>query len=227
MTLDHFKFYRLQETESDLSVDINVGLRGQFDLIFRPANLSELLLFATPVDKNNEGIISDDNHMTIYDFAVNTPEPERILTVSNQFFANTPLRIGDGIGLMVPAQKINPGNHAPPQNLDHYKLYRVLQGESPEATVTLNDQFGNDNNEVRTPVLFGVPVAKSFNGNIEPINNEVDHLVIYQILPRNIAIDVRSNDQFGTFDFRARRARFLAVPTLKLTVDGDPVVQPG
>ena len=226
MPVDHFKFYRLQETDSDLDVSFNVSLRGQFDANLVPATLDELVLFGTPVNKNGEGIISDDNHMTIYDFALSQPQPIRTLGISNQFFASTTLQIAQAIGLMVPTQKIVPGNHEPPQGLDHYKLYRVINGEAPMVNVSLEDQFMSENNVVGTPMVFGVPCAKLHNGELNPINNPVDHLVIYRLENRNLNVAVESSDQFGDCSFSARRCKFLAVPTMKNTVDGVVIEYP-
>lgn len=225
MALDHFKFYRARETDSDLSVNINVELQGQFENNFRPAVLSELVMFGAAVDKREEGIIDDDNHLTWYDFMQDTPEPIRDLTISNQFFANSNMRIAQGVGLLVPAHKLDPGNHEAPQGLDHYKLYRVVQGEQPaNVAVSLKDQFVDEPSvQIGPPLLFGVPVAKRLNGNVEPIINAQDHLVLYRLPPAPNNIPVRSRDQFGEFAFNIRRRKFLAVPTLKLTVNGDPV----
>ncbi len=213
MQVDHFKFYRLRETEDELDVNFPIELKSRFDPVFVPATLDELLLFGTPVDKNEEGILSDDNHMTIYDFEDPDPEPIRTINFNNQFFEDGIMRIANAFGLMVPTQKLDPGDHDFPNGLDHYKLYRVIQGERVAKRVSLKDQFVSRNYFVGRPVILAVPCAKRHNGQVFEISHPNEFLTIYKIRNRNLNIPVKSKDQFGEWRFEVRRSKLLAVPS--------------
>jgi hypothetical protein len=78
--------------------------------------------------------------------------------------------------------------------LDHFKCYRVTEGEPANAFVQLQDQFdvavGTPTNSffehvvVRDPLLFCNPVKKILaSGAVTPILNENNHLKMYLIAP--------------------------------------------
>ena len=232
--VDHFKAYRVQQQV--LAAPEIVGLKGQFDANFRPAQIESLRFLCTPVSKNNEGIIDNDHHLSWYKFLNPVPEPQRDVTIVNQFFPEgTTMRIHRGRSLLVPFQKTNPGNHPAPVGLDHYKLYEVIDAAPLNPIVSLSDQFFEGaNQETDVPVLqarlFGVPVEKQHGEENFPINNERDHLVVYQVVNRNYVppIAITGNDQFGNFNLNAFERRFLLVPSDKTNVVVvNPVVNPG
>jgi hypothetical protein len=208
-TLDHFLVY----TVTPEQVNINVQLKGQFDQDYKWANLRYRDRFLNPVDKNQEGILNPFAHLNWY--RIDAPqEPQRTLSVNNQFGQQV-LVIGNAVALLAPTEKIEDGSQFP-QGLDHYKIYRVLQGQSVMWQVDLTDQFGNHTNIAGQPVFFGVPVEKIHNGELFPINNPKDHIVFYQINPYPVNEFRPTVDQFGGNPMQTNDAVLLGVPTDKL-----------
>ena len=59
--------------------------------------------------------------------------------------------------------------------------YRVERTEAVNRKVLLVDQLTKEENVAVRPVFFCVPVEKEHNGRITKIQNERDHLVIYEL----------------------------------------------
>ena len=206
LRLDHFKIYDV----NNIDVDAQVRLQGQFDDEMEPATIRSLIHYCNPVRKNNEPFYDSDAHLAWYSIRP-IPEPMRIVVVNNQF-GKDKLILGRPIALLAPSRK---QGHEFSQQLDHYKVYRVLDGEPINRDVSLTDQFGGDKTTVRYPFAFGVPVRKRHAGQEFPINNERAHLTIYRIKPSSIEVVRRSRDQFGRHLLCFMQSTALAVPSLK------------
>lgn len=211
LKLDYFKFY---EVVRNCRVDDRVALHGQFDMEPEKAELLLRAYFANPVSKNREEIYDRNAHLVWYSLHQQIPEPTRIIVAENQFGKHNFL-IGHPIALLVPAWKYEQGSEFP-KELDHYKVYRVLEGEPINEEVTLKDQFGGENVKVFFPVAFAVPVIKKHEGNTYPILNEKAHLLIYNIKPRPAQQARIIRDQFDKYYLNIFRSRFLAAPSVKL-----------
>lgn len=210
--LDHFRLYDVQPYFSGATPI----LKGQFDGLERPAVVGQLRQFANPVSKDGEAIKDRNRHFTIYDAQTTFPDPLRAVHVQNQF-GDQDLLIDHLLFLLVPAQKIEPGLDFP-DTLDHYKGYRVFSGPVINRTVSLADQFGEEDGVlVLEPLVFCVPSLKRYGGRLEEIKNPTDHLTIYRIVGRDFhtARDVR--DQFfpQPIQLAIFRSPALAVPSLK------------
>lgn len=97
----------------------------------------------------------------------------------------------------------------------HFLCYEA-EGDDVNATVSLQDQFGDDAGvvEVEEPELFCNPVNK----NNEGIGDPTAHLTGYEI-ERLVIVD----NQFGEEQpLTVEEAELLLVPTQKLEVDGEP-----
>ena len=208
-TLDHFLVYRVNPAQ----LNIEVRLRGQFDPDFLPARLTGRDRFLNPVEKNGEPILNRFAHLNWYRIQA-PPEPVRTLSIFNQFGQQV-LVIGDPVALLAPAEKVEPGSEFP-KGLDHYKVYRVLDGESVMWQVGLADQFGQHGNLAGFPIYFAVPVEKVHNGQFFPINNPKDHIVFYQLNPWPHNSARPTIDQFGQHPVQTTHAVHLGVPTDKL-----------
>ena len=90
-------------TEFELSNIIHVGLEDQFG-VHPQVLVDEPELFCNPVDKNNEGILHPEAHLTCYD--IDRDEEERDVTVLNQFGPQT-LEVEDPKLLCVPSEKLS------------------------------------------------------------------------------------------------------------------------
>jgi hypothetical protein len=135
--------------------------------------------------------------------------------LENQF-GKFDIRTGTGYGLLVPTQKIERGS-AFPEQLDHYKVYRLVDVELvPNKVLKLRDQFGGDEVKLRLPLYFAVPVMKRHGNKTYPIHNDRAHLLIFSITTRDLRKNIKLRNQFdnGT-GVRTVRSVMLAAPSLK------------
>lgn len=209
LKLDYFKIYDV----GDYKVDYQVRLQGQFDEEPQDAELTLLSYFANPVSKNGEPIYNRNAHLTWYRLYSQIPEPTRNVMVENQF-GQQKIIIGKSPALLAPARKQERGSQFP-VDLDHFKLYWVLEGEPVNQGVELKDQFSGEEAKVFYPLFFGVPVQKEYQGNVSPIHNKKAHLLIYKITPRSLQQARAVRDQFGMRYLFFLRSVLLAVPGIK------------
>jgi hypothetical protein len=210
--LDHYKVYVIEP----MDVEFKVWLRGQFDgNIWDLTKLYTYERFLNPADKNGEGIIDKHAHLNWYRTAQENLEPIRKIEVFNQFGLQT-IKTDQPVAMLVPAEKIEPGSQFP-ANLDHYKVFRIISYDGFQPVpVVIKDQFGVEDNRALRPVYFAVPVEKRHNNGYYPINNREDHLVFYQLDPREWNEGRTTKDQFGALDMKTRYSELLGVPSQKL-----------
>jgi hypothetical protein len=136
--------------------------------------------------------------------------------LENQF-GKFDIRTGTGYGLLVPTQKVEQGSVFP-NELDHYKVYRLLDAEQvPAKVLALRDQFGNDEVKLRLPLYFAVPVTKRHGDKTDPIHNERAHLLIFSITTRDLQKTIKLRNQFARGPaVRVVRSLMLGAPSLKL-----------
>lgn len=225
--LDHFKCYL---TEGTKSMGVLVKLSDQFGS--EEARVLDANRFCNPVEKRRidaagkeevTPIANPDHHLKFYRIEAANEAPPRMLSVDNQFGKEQKLEITQPRFLAVPAQKLLPNDHQPPQGLDHFKCYEVV-GKSADLAVGLRDQFLSDSEvKVLDPTLLCVPVAKIHNDKETPIQHPADHLLCYQIEGKQFQSDVRARDQFGDEGFKVNAASLLCLPSLtKVAIDEQP-----
>jgi len=211
LKLDYFKFYDVENREAEG----DVLLRGQFDQRPQKMRLRLLDFFANPVSKNEEPLHDKNAHLAWYR-GVQPPELPRRVVLENQF-GKFDIRTGTGYGLLVPTQKVEQGSVFP-NELDHYKAYRLLDVEQvPDKVLKLRDQFGSDEAKLRLPLYFAVPVIKRHGDKAHPIHNQGAHLLIFSITTRDLQKTIKLRNQFarGTSG-RVVRSLMLGAPSLKL-----------
>jgi hypothetical protein len=177
--LDHFKVYDVFSWYG--SVGEPVYLDDQFGHVDY-AIVEEAVMFANPVDKNFEGILWEQNHLTMYDLSHDEPFVPRTVEVNNQFGPQELQVVSGPLMLAVPTAK-NLG--ATPVDLDHFLLYEVT-GEAIDVGVSLQDQWGPFPGPefvlVMEPIYLGNPVQKTnWDGTVTPILHPDAHLVFYRI----------------------------------------------
>ncbi len=212
--LDHFLFYDIAAQATDEVV----GVQTQFDIgpAFGPEKirLRASVLFANPVQKNDEEILDPNAHLTwhlAYDYV---PDPTRVVNYTDQF-GRRRVYIGRKVALLAPTQKARRGSRFP-EKLDHFVVFQVLDYSSPiNKVVRLRDQWGKYEAKVYVPRFFAAPTRKWHGGDVEGVKNAKAHLAIYQISPSKADKAAKSRDQFGTRVVNARRTVFLAVPCKK------------
>ncbi len=77
----------------------------------------------------------------------------------------------------------------------------------------LQDQFGNQDVEVKKIKFFCTPAVKTPPGDL--ISNDIDHLVGYQIKGPELVETVHTNNQFGPELLTTKKPKTLYVPALK------------
>ena len=222
LKLDYFQFYALENPKDVREFSTSVKLKGQFDEEAEWAKLAALTLFGNPVAKNNEEIFDKNAHLAWYKLLKSTDPFEKLeVHLENQFGTQKILIYGVR-AVLVPAQKasvILPTRFSKPTRLDHYKIYRVIEGEPVNKPIDLEDQFHRRETGVDYPTGFAVPVTKEHHGKTFPIHNAKAHLTIYRMKPpsgdmRHV-INVR--DQFGTYRYlKIGVSYLLGVPSKKL-----------
>jgi hypothetical protein len=163
------------------------------------------------------GIKDANRHFNWYAIEQEQPEPRRTVRFRNQFGEHSVI-IRDPRFLMVPTQKISHEGSEFPESLDHYKCYEVIEvNTAPQPPVVkLEDQFGSGEAQVRKPRFFCLPVMKEREGGeVTDINNEEDHLAVYDISPEDRELEIEVKDQFDSRALKVNRSVFLAVPSVK------------
>ena len=220
--LDHFTVYDVTQLAEPAGKE--VSLKDQF------VDITTIVVdawdFCNPAAKahNTEvlpPIVHPDYHLTLYaldyvDWHVWS------VTVDNQFGKQL-LTVYGPVGLLVPAQKLVPGDHAVPVGLDHFLVYDVITGPTLQETVLVRDEFSSptgapDSVTVLEPYSFAVPVRKTVGTEVTDIKNPLTHLVFYHIIDAEESWPgVQVDDQFLTQNLTlGDPAWMLGVPSLKL-----------
>jgi hypothetical protein len=203
-------------------VDTSVLVLDQFEEQFKNDSLTldGIEFLSNPVTKETfEGdyypILAPDDHLNWYRTSGYTLiEVEYV----NQFESTTVV-IDSVAYLLVPAQKIEPIGHPPPESLDHYKCYRIQKPEALARPIILNDQFDDilqESEYIDTVVqaYFCTPANK----NQEPVYDTITHYLAYHIIPPLIPfapIPAITIDQFGGHSMLVYQSEMLLVPTKK------------
>jgi hypothetical protein len=109
--------------------------------------------------------------------------------------------------------------HCPKAPPDHYKCYAAKFPRHAKRTVSLRDQFGQDDAVVLKPRFLCTPTTKG----AEPLYDEASHLTCYALKPEKLKIRVRVHNQFGqNVDVQTKKRVMLCLPTEK-NGEGDPL----
>ena len=210
LKLDYFKIYDV----ANQMLHDSVTLQGQFDAEPETARVLGIDFFANVASKNGEAVFDRRAHLTWYRVFDPSPEPMRRVLVENQF-GEQPLVIGPVKDMLVPARTYTDPKVGVSPLLDHFKVYRVLDGAPVDRPVTLKDEFRIEKGKVGVPIAFAVPAVKTHAGTSSPIKNDQAHLVIYRFTPREIKKIFRTRDQFSGHWLTASRTVGLAAPSIK------------
>jgi hypothetical protein len=109
--------------------------------------------------------------------------------------------------------------HCPKAPPDHYKCYAAKLPKLPKRTVSLRDQFGQDDAVVLRPRFLCTPTTKG----AEPLYDEASHLTCYALKPAKLKHRVRVHTQFGqNVDVTTKKRVMLCLPTEK-NAEGDAI----
>lgn len=218
--LDHFRCYRVLQAEPP-SAGAVVVLQDQFDIA--AGATPEALVrnpewFCNPTEKRHKNrlfeITNPDGHLKFYNIETE-PGPERTIRYKNQFEKGKAV-LGQARWLAVPTQK---EGHPPPERLDHFKCYQVLDAEAANTVVGLQDQWQTEPQvEVGGPVMFCNPTRKIHvdTGVAVGVGNARGHLMCYRTgSDPGLVFTVFTFNQFGDELLVVGDADVLCVPTRK------------
>jgi hypothetical protein len=181
--LDHFNTYWVA---GGVPVGEEVLLEDQFTAGWLGEPLSatvlEPYLFANPANKwHGEAytpVSNWNNHLTLYTIGYTEGPQLWEVMVTNQFGINQELYVAGPFWLAVPTKK---QDQPPPEGLDHFLVYQVVDvsGPTPDAFVSIGDQWKVQEGYVVAPSLFANPVKKTHGTVVAPIKNPDDHLTFY------------------------------------------------
>jgi hypothetical protein len=204
--LDHFKCYWAMAGEP---LGADVQLEDQFITGWLDEPLSATVMdpyvFANPTNK--ERLVGEEeewtpvsnwnNHLTLYKLLYDEDPMLWQVIVTNQFGVEQELYVAGPSYLAVPTRK---GPQDPPQGLDHFLVYDVVDvvGPSIEEPAVLWDQFTQQAVTVEMPLLFANPVKKTHGSVVAGIKNPEDHLAFYMIDGGDFSIsELPIGNQFG------------------------------
>jgi hypothetical protein len=211
---NHFKTWQVEPIDTLITVVVEDQFM-QDDI-----TLDRIEFLSNPTRKDSFEIVDDFEHLTWY----RAHGRDTLLQVeySNQFGTDT-VRIDSVQYLLLPTAKEVPDPF--PEELDHYKAYRIIDPVEFDRTVVLEDQFDilygtPEFIETLKPIYFLTPALKN---KPPPLFDSVTHYVAYEIFPeRFFSIDVNTFDQFGEYVLQVDTSKILLVPTRKLSVEPPP-----
>ena len=209
---DHFKCYSRMGL-APVPPAPHVVLQDQFGTT--DVTVRGIWHFCNPTVKEHNGVITQitnpDAHLALHITSA-SPIINRQVQIQNQF-GNQTITTGAAKYLAVPTQK---DPHGPPNNLDHFRCYKVTSGPNLATQVGLTDQWFASTHRLARPLLFCNPVQKTHNNVVTNIQHPNDHLTCYKMTPIPITRTVQLHNQFGDPIFTSYRADLLCVPTHKL-----------
>jgi len=223
--LDHFKFYEI--VGGPYVGDVMQLVEDQFYTGIDEVQVWYPRYFGNPVAKTNDGTVTPigdaDHHLMLYDITTPTTQTWSV-EVDNQFGEQS-LTVTGPVMLAVPTLK---EEHDPPWWLDHYLLYKVIEGDDVQEVVDLEDQWHKESDvEVHRPVYFANPAGKvPPNIDWSPgmpliLHNSDDHMVLYEIVGETFQKDVRIQNQLHEQQqtISVHEAKLLAVPSEKVSFE--------
>ena len=213
---EHYQGWRIEPLEYQGVVHV------QDQIMTDDMDLLSIEYLCNPAQKvHNEDtfkIKNPNNHLTWY--RAEGRDTLLLINYVNQL-ESTNVVINQAEYLLVPTQKMP---HAPPQNLDHYKAYRIIQPEPIQTTIFLRDQIDDlmgpsEPVEFLVPLYFLTPAMK----NYEEMYDTVTHYVAYEINPKKIfQYPYMTIDQFGDHNLAVLQNDLLMIPTKKILVESPP-----
>jgi hypothetical protein len=203
--LDHFTVYN---ATGQLDPPI-VTLQDQFQVQTRDLGATSFLF--VPANKNAEGIIDPQSHLTCYNIIGGSAPPGVPQVIATHQFGTQTLTLGAALFACIPTQKY------PPQqiSIDHFVCY-AASGTAPGTVgATFVDQFYGFTHQILEPFLFCAPAQK----NQEPIQDPTSHLACFNISPQgpppSLPGPVPIQNQFGSDALNLGARRAVCLPATK------------
>jgi hypothetical protein len=213
--LNHFQCY---ETHRPPAGVFGVTL----DDMFGPGvvDLKKLKRVCAPADKNMEDPTAptDPDHLGVFTIKQRTPRfrPVKGVIVENQFGSQS-MMVTKPDRLLMPTAKSVIGSPALPDTfgVDHFKCYKVAYAKLRVFNITIQDQFGAIQVDIKKPTHLCVHADK----NGEGIPDLTQHLMCYKvsIIPgtpeAQLPSTIFTSDQIGLDSYGVYGPRELCVPS--------------
>jgi hypothetical protein len=180
-------------------------LQDQFDETAVTQQVKKPKLFCNPVGKNGEPLSEPTGHLKCYQLESQKSQNQAL--VRNQFGTAT-IETKKSDLLCLASEKNDEG---PPATLDDYKCYKAKFPKFEKRTVTLVDQFGTIQAEVKKSERFCNPVARDGT----PIQNPERHLECFKIKAPKVSQVVTVTNAFGVETVTTKKPVSLCVPSSK------------
>lgn len=202
--LDHFMCYKAKNTPATTKLTpsrvslVDALESGSFDV-------KKLKALCTPADKDGEGVIDVQTHLTSYQVKGPAHAKQSGLLLTDQFGAHSVDTLKTGLLLLPAAKGLGEAPGPPADTLDHYKCYKAKLSSGSEKLpkglqAQVVDQFQDRVYDVKKLAHLCLPVDK----NGEGVVNDVDRLLCYKVKPAKdqakhvpIRATILTEDQFG------------------------------
>jgi len=213
---NHYKTWRVEPG----SFDIMVNVQDQF--MTDSLKLTKIDFISNPTQKyhppNNFAVIKPNDHLTWYRA---TGKNTSLTVIYKNQFESTAVSIGSVEYLLLPTQE---QPFAPPESLDHYKAYPIINPQVINTWISLWDQFDEcctgypEPQDSLIPRYFITPALK--NNELPRLYDSVTHYVAYEFDHKLFhTMPVNTLDQFGAHLLQVRNSEYLLVPTKKLSYE--------
>jgi hypothetical protein len=181
---DHYACYTAKFQPKPAKRDVTVG--DQFEDDVR-VTVKKPIMLCTPVAKNGEPIFDRTEHLSCYQ--EKPRKVERDVTVYHQFGQGLTVTTKKATTLCLPANKNDEGE---PVELDPYQCYLSKFQKIDRQDVSLADQFGTVQAQVKKGTLLCNPA--SLDGTA--ILNPLEHLSCYRLKGPRVKQEVTVTDDF-------------------------------
>jgi len=231
---DHFLCYKGKVSKGSTSAD-GVYVISLDDTFGQPASfdLRKERGSCNPADKNDEGIVDADTHLTSYQIKRRKGEAKFVKPLNVRMvdqFGEIYLDAKKEDRLLVPASKDDGAENPLPDppiaanhNVDHYKCYKAKEAKGstkfPGVQVSIEDQWETPGKlyDLKKPRLL----CRAADKNGEGIKNDNADMICYQARPvkgepkHEKRFDVGFGDQFIQHRLDSKSEELLCVPALE------------
>jgi hypothetical protein len=170
--------------------------------------LGLLLAVVLPTAQAQPVKFEKETHFRCYTVSKQTPEPEKTVTLRDQFMGPQSLTVDEPLEFCAPTSKAGLPIEEPEE---HLTIYGAAAELTPHLTVFTEDQFGERTLEVVGARTLLVPTEKEELG----FPTRLNHYWCYQAEGPKVGLSVTLDDQFGTDQVRVERPKYFCNPVEK------------
>ena len=196
-------------------INHEVELKGSFDDGTIETLLTGPKLFSQSVGIGTERKQGQLAYLNWYRITKPTDEPQHVLSVRDGLSGKKThqITIEESEFLLSPAQRITTGPPSQvPEELNHFKAYRVVNAAQLSKKLQLSGAFGGVDRTVVKVAFFCLPVEQWHHHERFPIKDSSRCMLVYELLPQQVDVSITTIDQFGLNTLAGESSRWLCVP---------------